>query len=266
MKFVVLAFVGILTARADWSQSGAGRLEFDVASVRVNKDGIGGSLVRTPGGLTVTNLGFDRLIEMALQTHLFDLSAVPEPLRSERFDIVAKATGKITGDQYWEMLRTLLEDRFGLKYHRSTKEAKVYRLIWAGRGNVLGPAISRSANPDCPVNPTGLSFCGVSAIPGMMIGQRVSMDRIACELSPFAGRPVQDQTGLTGVFDFHLTWAPDQEVTNNGGIKLVNGFSVDSSGPSFISAIHEQLGLKLEPANGQIEVFVIDRAEQPSDN
>ena len=87
-----------------------------------------------------------------------------------------------------------------------------------------------------------------------MTGQRVSMARIARELSLFAGRPVQDQTGLAGSFDFQLTWTPDDDA------------SLDSSGPSLFVAIQEQLGLKLEARKGQVEILVIDQAEQPAEN
>jgi uncharacterized protein (TIGR03435 family) len=101
----------------------------------------------------------------------------------------------------------------------------------------------------------------------MMTGQRVSMARIAREMSPIAGRPVQDETKLAGYFDFHLTWTSDQNVSKIDSDKVhAAGNVLDSSGPSFFSAIQEQLGLKLEPKKGQIEILVIDHAEQPSDN
>jgi uncharacterized protein (TIGR03435 family) len=186
---------------------------------------------------------------------------VPDSLRSERFDIVAKAAGKISGDQYWEMLQTLLEDRFKLMYHRETRDAPVYALV--KKGSALGPKMSRSPQADCPENPTGANFCGVSARPGHMLGERVSMARVARELSPFAGRPVQDQTELVGAFNFQLTWTPDEYLSNVGGVKLLNGSPVDTSAPDFFSALQEQLGLKLEPKRGQVE---IDRAQSPSDN
>jgi hypothetical protein len=71
---------------------------------------------------------------MAFQTQLIDLSRVANSLRSQKSDIVAKASGKISGDQYWRMLQTLLEDRFNLRYHHETKEALVYALILASHG------------------------------------------------------------------------------------------------------------------------------------
>ena len=100
--------------------------------------GGGAQIVRTPGGLTATNSEFGTLLEMAFQTRLIDLSRVPESLRSQRFDIVAKAAGKISGDQYWEMLQGVLIDRFKLTFHRETKDAQVYALVLAKEGAKKG--------------------------------------------------------------------------------------------------------------------------------
>lgn len=244
--------------------------KFEVASVRPNVSGDGSQFVRTPGGLTAT-ADFNLLLEMAFQTRLIDLSRVPDSLRSQRFDIVAKAAGKISGDQYWEMLQALLVDRFKLTFHRETKDAQVYALVVAKQGakngTYTGPKLSRSIDAECPVNPTGVNFCGVSPRPGMMIGQRVSMARIARELSPFAGRTVQDETGLTGSYDFQLTWTPDPGGSRGDLDKLkAAGIPLDPSGPSFFSAIQEQLGLKLQSKKGRVEILVIDHADQPSEN
>ena len=266
-------FLGTICVRMIFLFARVGRSEplppqpqFDVASVKQNKANRGGSLVRTPGGLTATNAEFNRLLEMAFQTQLIDLSRVANPLRSEKFDIVAKASGKVSGDEYWQMLQTLLEDRFKLRYHHETKEAPVYALILASHGKGLGSKISRSANADCPADPNGSNFCGVRARPGSMIGERVSMARIALELSAFADRPVQDQTGLTGAFDFRLAWTPEDYISKDGRPKTLNGVPIDSSEPSFFSALREQLGLKLESQKGNIDMLVIDAAEQPSEN
>jgi uncharacterized protein (TIGR03435 family) len=158
LKFIGTISIGVTllwAPRADWSQSRPERLQFDVASIKPNKNNRGGSLVRTPGGLTATNAEFSRLLEMAFQTQLIDLSRVADSLRSERFGIVAKAGGKISGDQYWQMLQTLLEDRFKLKYHYETSEAQIYALILANKGKDLGSKISRSVDANCPVDPNG---------------------------------------------------------------------------------------------------------------
>ena len=240
--------------------------EFEVASIKLNKDDTGGSLARTPGGLTARNAEFIRLIERAFQTRQVDISRVPDPIRLARFDIIAKASGKISGDGYWAMLRRLLEDRFQLAYHRETRDVPLYALGFRKTGAELGPKINRSADPNCPVNPSASDFCGVQVRLGMLHGQRVSMPRIAQELTVFAGRPVQDQTGLAGAFDFQLTWTPDPFRSEDGKPKFLNGEPIDTSGPSLFTAIQEQLGLKLEPRKGPVEFLVIDHAEQPTEN
>ncbi len=267
VRLVAIASIAILCSfQTGIAQPIPAHRAFDVASIKPSQDARGGSLARTPGGLTARNAPFTTLVELAFQTKLLDLSRVPEPLRSQHFDIVAKAAGKISGNQYWEMLRSLLEDRFQLRYHRETKDGKIYALILAKKGMGLGPKISRSVEAECPANPSGSNFCGVAPRPGFMLGQRVPMTRIASELSPFAGRPVQDETGLAGAFDFQLSWTPDQFRSANGRAVYLNGNPIDPSGPSFFTAVAEQLGLKLESKQGRIETLVIDHAESPSEN
>src|SRR5215471_6107116 len=105
---------------------------------------LGASILSAPDASDAHNAEFSRLTEMAFQTRLIDLSQVPGPLRSARFDIVAKAERRISADEYWERLRALLEDRFMLKFHYETKDAAVYTLTVAKNGTNLGPKISRS--------------------------------------------------------------------------------------------------------------------------
>jgi uncharacterized protein (TIGR03435 family) len=78
------------------------------------------------------------------------------------------------------------------------------------------------------------------------------MARLAEYLSAQAGRPVMNNTGLTGEYDFRVEWSADP--------------AKDPSAPSIFTALQEQLGLKLEPAKGPIEVIIVDRAEKPSEN
>ncbi len=233
---------------------------FDVASIRVNTSRVGEDLSRTPAGLTATNIELATFVTMAFQTTQIDWSHIPESIRSERYDIVARASGKLSGDQYWEMCQTLLADRFRLKFHRITKDSPVFALIFAKNGT-RGPKLTPSQDADCPANPSLTNFCGVRGGFGTLLGQRVPIARIAKELTPISGRPVQDRTGLTGAFDFELKWAPEQLDTD--GIKL-NGLVV--SGPPFATALEEQLGLKLRAEKGQIEVLVIDQLEKPTEN
>jgi uncharacterized protein (TIGR03435 family) len=75
------------------------------------------------------------------------------------------------------------------------------------------------------------------------------MTQLATSLAPFVSRFTVDKTGLTGGFDVELTWTSD-----------------DSTGPGIFTAIQEQLGLKLISEKGPVNVLVLDRAEEPSEN
>jgi uncharacterized protein (TIGR03435 family) len=77
------------------------------------------------------------------------------------------------------------------------------------------------------------------------------------------GRPVIDKTGLTAYYDFKLEWAQDEGVPGPDGKREIGG---DRIGPSLFTAIQEQLGLRLEPQKGPVEVLVIDHAEKPDAN
>jgi uncharacterized protein (TIGR03435 family) len=86
-------------------------------------------------------------------------------------------------------------------------------------------------------------------------------------------RVVVDRTGLTGRFDFELIWTPDQPPPANApdriavagaGIDLTGGVTLDPNGAALVTALREQLGLKLESTRGPVEVFVIDHVERPT--
>ena len=89
------------------------------------------------------------------------------------------------------------------------------------------------------------------------------MGRIAGFLkNPFTGvdRPVVDRTGLTGTFDFSLEWSPEPDAARPPGSQS------EDTGPAFLEALQEQLGLKLNPTTGPVDVLVIDHVEGPSAN
>ena len=75
-------------------------------------------------------------------------------------------------------------------------------------------------------------------------------------------RPVLDRTGLTGKFDFAIEFSPQPDVPSAPGAN----FQPDPIGPTFMEALKEQLGLKLEPLSGPFDVLVIDHVEEPSAN
>jgi uncharacterized protein (TIGR03435 family) len=170
---------------------------------------------------------------------------------SERFDISAKSEGRgtVAKEQSNLMLRQLLADRFGLVFHRETKELVVYSLVVGKNGPKLKEG--GTVSPDQPPYLSGPA-------PGRLVGTRASMASLTRALSRSLGRPVNDETGLRGQYDFTLVWSPDDaNVTGSAG---------DASGPSLFTAVQDQLGLRLESKKAPVETIVIDHLGAPSPN
>ncbi|HUA97344.1 MAG TPA: TIGR03435 family protein [Terracidiphilus sp.] len=209
---------------------------------------------------------------------------VPAWVKNDRFDIDARAPGDATKDQMRMMMQSLLAERFKLAVSWETREVPVYAMVLEKPGN-LGPQLvqhpssdncAATALPDAPgksvpaaqpASPLPIP-CGMIAhlppdAPGAhrFGGRDVTLAMLAESLPPQTGlvtlpRPVIDKTGLTGKFDFSMEWTPEDtsEVDNH------------ESGGTFREALKKQLGLKLEPQKGPVEVLVIDHVEQPSPN
>ena len=133
-----------------------------------------------------------------------------------------------------------------LKYHRERKEGSVYWLELDKPGK-LGPALHPSASESQPNMSTNSN--GARSV---MKVSKMSMSDIAAALSRQSGHPTEDHTGLQGSFDFEIEWAPEESPT--------------SSDPPLRTVLKQQLGLKLQPAKGAIEILVIDQIAHPSAN
>jgi uncharacterized protein (TIGR03435 family) len=99
----------------------------------------------------------------------------------------------------------------------------------------------------------------------------MTMAQLASALGrmPAVNRIVEDRTGLTGGFDFDLTWTPDQmpQLPAGGPPPGAPPFpAIDPNGPSLFAAVQEQLGLKLDSSRGPVDVIVIDQAEMPTED
>ncbi|WP_157477441.1 TIGR03435 family protein [Granulicella tundricola] len=179
---------------------------------------------------------------------------------SDRFDINAKvveaspdALKRLTDEQNMAMLAGMLEDRFALKVHRETKTAAVYELVVAKDG------------PKMTVNPkegeldaeTGIRRAPPSSMSSSgneLKATDVSMASLAVYLSKQLGRTVIDKTGLTAFYDLKLKWTPEQAA------------SAEDAGPTLVTALQEQLGLKVQAGKGPVETLVVDHVEEPSEN
>jgi bla regulator protein blaR1 len=218
------------------------------------------------------------------QTMVADL---PKWVGTQPFVIEAKApTAGATKDQIRLMMQSLLASRFKLAVHFETQEQPALGLV-LDRPGKLGPRLRPhalglacdakwSAPPDrtSPSVPPGefLPVCG--AVQAMNVpdhtilfgARNVTMQSMAGKLGiipPVAdfGRPVVDQTGLAGTYDFSLNWLPDRGGNPSGATE-----PLDAQGPSFEGALKSQLGLKLKPTKAPIQILVIDHVEQPSPN
>jgi uncharacterized protein (TIGR03435 family) len=183
------------------------------------------------------------------------------------FDINAKTPGDEGLDKMFEMLKTLLRDRFSLKVEVVQRELPVYALTTAKRDGKPGPRLKPSAI-DCAVItpqvlatghwPPGVEWCGFRYERGEQVhtdARGVTMAELGrrLEQSPDIARPVLDQTALKGTFDFAFDYAP-----------LVGPADAARPGANIFTALQEQLGLKLESMRGPVDVVVVKQARLPS--
>jgi bla regulator protein BlaR1 len=243
------------------AQQPAGPLEFDVASVKPsNPNSTNGTVISvTPGGrLHVANATLKDLIETAFDVRNFQIVGGPRWADASKYDVDATPgtppQGATVLPKGWTGVRfevqALLKDRFQLQLHRETRTAPIYSLAIAKSG-IKSSVLSATQNPQK----------GINAGQGTMLGEAASMTQLAYKLSRLLQRPVVNNTGLEGNFDFKLEWTPEL------GPSAPDGQPVDTSGgPSIFSALQEQLGLRIEATKGPVEVLVIDHVDWPSEN
>ena len=281
-----LVFPTAIGARTTPLAAQTPRLEFEVASVKPSRSGPGPFRIGTqPGGRFVaTNVTLRALIQYAYGMQPYQVLGGATWLSSDHFDIVAKAEA-IDGDQkpasqtaaaMQFMVRALLADRFKLTCAGNARAADA--LILAHADGRLGSALHRAA-VDCSAQTAAAAGsvdkaqaaggaggpCGIQMGLGSMVVGGATFPQVATALSGFLDRPVVDRTGLTGAFDATFRWTPDESTP---GMAAKSKFvpTIDPNGASIFTAMQEQLGLKLEPARGQVEVLVIVSAQQPSPN
>jgi uncharacterized protein (TIGR03435 family) len=298
------------------AQTPADTPAFEVASIKPNKSGEG--FIRfglLPGGrFNAVNVPARQLIVFAYAPMQgFQIEGGPGWINSDRFDVTAKAEGNVPPGGPNQpgpipmMMRALLAERFKLKTHIETKEMPTYSLVLARSDGRLGPGL-KTVTPECAEQiasrgrgagpggaragapspggpppgppgpgeraPCGTMFMGI----GNMASGGITLTDLSRTLSQRVGRVVVDKTGITGLFDFTLTFAPEQmPLGGPGGLTppagavvgtgvppgaLLNG--VDPNAPSLFTALQEQLGLKLEAQRGPVEMLIIDSIEQPT--
>jgi uncharacterized protein (TIGR03435 family) len=245
-----LASTGLFMAI--WSvmnaQSTTKSAAFDVASVRPNTTGVNSSSINRSGGrITLENTSLRECIAFAYgiaDGRDYELSG-PDWLDGKKFDIAAIFPPETSRDRVREMLRALLAERFGLKTHTENKKLQSYALVIAKRGPKLqaGVAGSDGAFTYAEDHVTVRAF-SLQGFADRLSGPVFKLDR-----------PVVDMTGIKGVYDFTLNWAPDGALADG------------HSGASIFTALKEQLGLKLEARKIVFKIVVVDHVDKdPSIN
>ena len=257
------------------------RDRFDVASIKPQPD-ISASRVATPSPdrFYRTAITLIDLVNYAWDVRPYRIVGGPEWVRTEHWEVNAKAAAAADPPVMRVMVQRLLEERFALKWHRETRQLPLYHLVPA-RSDGPGPA-PKPAEFDCrpyteagsrlaeppPINPrTGRRRClrGISFGGGVrtITMDGVSTARLADVLSVDVQRHVVDRTGLTGAYDVDLTFIDEGPVLS-GAVRGPAGATTSPDAVPLFTALQEQLGLKLESARGPVDVIVIDSAERPT--
>jgi len=192
----------------------------------------------------------------------FQVVGAPNWFRSARYDIAAKAYRAPDLKHLRLLMQPLLADRFKLLVHPETRQVAVYML----KVGTKGPKMKASQGPASTDAPQLVGRTNFTR--SELTGQHSTMAVLAADLSRRLGRPVIDQTALTGAFDFKLEWVPDEsQIGRTMPIAEPSANAPDPSGLSLFTALKDQLGLRLESQRGPGEVLVIDHVERiPTEN
>ena len=275
---------------------------FEVASVKPSNPNPTGPLAGAPmilpalGRVTAQNVTLRMLVMSAYQKQPFEIAGGPEWQNADKFDITAKAEDpNVTTDQMLGLLQTLLVDRFKLKTHMETREVPIYALVMARADGKPGAKLRPSADtcPDFKVQQQqqleaiakgGLAALAAAAASGQkqpcsfssgpattpggiaIRGSGQAMSTLALVLTQLTGRPVVDKTGLTGLYDFEFALGIQTllQMHQELGVSMPGLPATLPEGPSLMTQLQEELGLKLDSQRGPGQVLVIDSAEKPT--
>ncbi len=241
---------------------------FDVASIKKSTSGeLPWGPDFKPGRFIERAQTIILAIAVAYSVYPLRIYGAPGWVNTEKYDIEAKESeataeelAKLPPAQAMEkqalMLQSLLAERFGLKVSHQTKDLPVFALVVAKGGPKFHEVKPDDKSPDLPWGP------------GQFTLRNSSMAILVTVMTNQMNRMVIDQTGLKGNYDFTVQWRKDQTMSGmpRGGDPGSDGAPLDSPGPSFSTALQEQLGLKLESTKAPVDVIVIDHIDRPTEN
>lgn len=290
MRELIFLITSVLFPVAAFGQ----KPEFDVASVKPSVPGgkSYSNIPLGPGNAYVANGGRFTAMNFPLATYIYfayeiqgnqaQLLVLPPWVNTTEFDIDARTPGNPTKSEMRLMMRALLADRFKFLMHTEVREVPVLGVVLRKSGT-FGPDLRphpadepcQSAIASPPATESSGNFVRFPAACNGVMGmapstagrlrsgaRNVTMAFLANYLSAEGtfGRPIVDETNLTGTYDFAIEWAPQ------GTPPPGSNFIPDPTGTTFEQAVGDQLGLKFKSDKRSLEVIVVDRVERPSGN
>jgi uncharacterized protein (TIGR03435 family) len=249
VSLCLIVFPGIATAQS--------ASVFEVASVRANRTARGrasAEFLRGGERFAATNISLGTLIVIAYGVTVRQVSPLDSVVH-DKYDIQARAEHAVTRDRMLLMLQSLLMDRFSLRMRREMKEVSAYALVVGEHGSRM-----RQSEQQLPWSLTRARGKEQNrGNIGLLIYENESMSDFAFTLSSLlaVGRPVVDETGLSGAYDFEVSYTPAD---------LPEDHHSEPSAPSIFTALQEQLGLKLEPRRAKLQFLTIEHFENPREN
>jgi len=190
-----------------------------------------------------------------MKTDRYDINATVDPSVADQMRGLSEKQRQLIGQQ---MLQQLVADYFKVTLHQESRDLPAYELV-AAEGGVKLQSVSK----------IGMVRMNI----GELIAHGAPIEILTTQLSQRLGRTVVNKTGLTGNYDFTLRWTPDAEElarARAAGLppKLMEAqpTTPTDSAPPLLTAVQEQLGLKLQPQVERVPILVIDHAEQPPAN
>jgi bla regulator protein BlaR1 len=276
---IVFGLMNAPQSRAQEPAATAGASASNVQAI-IKSDGGGGGphrvgMMYSPTGFKAMNTTLQALLQEAYGVQANQIIGGPDWIRTAPFDLEIgskndkSAPSDLSMEQSLEqsrirnqqLLRAALEERFKLALHPETRELSTFALVVGDDGPKLQPAKPASSYSDPVMGPEGrqLSKSFRMRDTGSQTGMEargIATADLASQLSRQLGTVVVDKTGLTGNYDFTLNWKAD------GSVGDFNTPVTDASASSLLTAIQDQLGLKLESQKGPMQVLVIDHVEK----
>lgn len=237
---------------------------FDVATIKPNDSG-----ATSMQQLTINGRNFqtrassvEDLISFAFDVQKKQIVNAPDLIGTDRYDIagVPDVEGAPSAAQLKGMIKKLLADRFKLTFHSEKREMSAFVLSVAKTGQKMTVNDSKGPLPGFGMRPTPAGL-------NMPVGNASMKDFVGVLQAMVLDRPVVDQTGLDGKYDFTLKFTPDDSQFNGHPPALPTKAEASVEPlPSLFDAVQQQLGLKLEAQKTAVDVIAVDHLEKPSGN